>query len=166
MGYQSVVVISLSGEKQLVKDTLTAYKMSEDEETIKHTWHILDNEIDVVQYYSEWGEKKEGCTLTWKFEWVKFYSDSDRALHRLAEIVENFDNEEGKISLTYRRMGESDDDYEYREWGAGSRLEPVINYIRDIEVDEPVVKGGRLLDKFFNEQTDMVSESSQQGEVK
>jgi len=166
MGYQSVVVISLSGEKQLVKDALTAYKMSEDAETIKSTWHILDSELECRQYYSEWGKDKEGCDLIWKFDWVKFYGDSEGALHRLAEIVEDLDNEEGKLGLTYRRMGESDDDYEYREWGAGSRLEPSVYYLRDIEVDEPIVEGGKLLDKFFNEQTDMVSESSQQGEVK
>lgn len=166
MGYQSVVVISLSGEKQLVKDTLTAYKMSEDAETIKSTWHILDNELEVAQYYSEWGKDKEKCALTWKFDWVKFYTDSEKALFRLAEIVEDLDNEEGRIGLTYRRMGESDDDYEYRDWGAGSDLEPSIYYTRDIEVNEPVVEGGKLLSKFFNEQTDMVSESSQQGEVK
>lgn len=167
MGYQSIVTIGLSGEKEVVKDALTAYKMTMDSETKNTTWNILDDELESTQHYSEWESNGHTfCCLIWKFEWIKFYQNSMNALCDLADIVENLAENKGAIGLTLRRIGESDDDFEYRDWGTGTDYEGEVHIVRDIEVLEPEVKDAK--DKLFfkPEQTDMVSASSQQGEVK
>jgi hypothetical protein len=168
MGYQSQVAITLKGTKTEVQNVLNAYKLTETSEQINNTWHILhDDEFSTYKHYQEWvnGDEDKLCALVFVFDWVKFYEDSQKALNRLGDIVDemNKTSDQG-ITLSMKRIGESDDDYETMYWGADD-FDSEVDYVRRLEVDIPA--DPKALEKVFSsttEQTDIPSESSQHKE--
>jgi hypothetical protein len=114
-------------------------------------WHILEHDYSSEQVtfaYEVLGTGTVCCV--WKFDWVKFYGESDRAIHRLGSIVNDLhiygdtSKYEG-LGLQLVRIGENHDDYEEQQWGCEIRLIDVYHK-KDLEVDvsksdvNPVVK--------------------------
>ena len=152
MGYTSLVVITLEGSEEACQDALNAYKLTETRQQIEMAWHILEHDYSSEQVtfaYEVLGTTGTVCCV-WKFDWVKFYGESDRAIHRLGSIVNDLhiygDNSKYQgLSLQLVRIGENHDDYEEQSWGCEIRLVDVY-YKRALEVDvsksdvNPVVK--------------------------
>ena len=151
MGYESLVVITLEGSEEACQDALNAYKLTETRQQIEMAWHILEHDYSSEQVtfaYEVLGTGTVCCV--WKFDWVKFYGESDRAIHRLGSIVDAL-HDEGKnpkyqgLGLQLVRIGENHDDYEEQQWGCEIRLIDVYHK-KDLEVDvsksdvNPVVK--------------------------
>jgi hypothetical protein len=151
MGYTSLVVITLEGSEEACQDALNAYKLTETRQQIEMAWHILEHDYSSEQVtfaYEVLGTGAVCCV--WKFDWVKFYGESDRAIHRLGSIVNDLhiygDNSKYQgLGLQLVRIGENHDDYEEQAWGCEIRLVDVYHK-RDLEVDvsksdvNPVVK--------------------------
>ena len=177
MGYQSQVAITISGRKQQVQDVMTAYKLSETAEQIDNAWHILSTEQDseTQRFYTEWGDNDDRfCSIVFMFNWVKFYDKSQGAVSRLGSLIDTYneglENPETSASVGLRliRIGENADDYEEEVWGEGSSYDSEVYLSRQLvpELDEEEDALELLYENQVvkPEQTDMVSESSQQKE--
>lgn len=147
MGYASQVVITLHGNKEDVSLALTMYQASETLEQIDAAWHILstgNGYADFFYYHDE-----DSMHVAWRFNWVKFYEESQAALNRLGDIVETLHNEHGaEVTLTLKRLGEDMTDYEELEWGK-NEYDQTIEVVRHLNVDLPVAN----IKQFFENKT-------------
>ena len=169
MGYTSLVVITLEGSKEACQDALNAYKLSETREQIDSAWHILEADYSSEQVSFAYQVLGKGvgslACCVWKFDWVKFYGESDRAINRLGFIVDSL-HELGKnsmynqLGLKLVRIGENPDDYEEQQWGCVD-MAIDVHFEKDLVVDvlksdvNPVVK----LFSSSTGQPDILSES-------
>lgn len=136
MGYASQVVITLHGNKEDVSLALSMYQASETQEQIDNSWHILSTADSYVDFYYAYYDKNR-MHVAWRFNWVKFYEESQAALNRLGRIVDTLHTEHGaEVTLTLRRIGEDMTDYEELEWGDGE-YEASIEVVRHLNVDLP-----------------------------
>lgn len=140
MGYQSQVTVSLTGRPDDVHLVLNTYGLSETAEQIKQSWHILGEPTEFEFYAeelrTEHGEKT--LSLCWKFDWVKFYQESQEAVERLGSIVQTMNGEhDAKVHLKYRRVGEEYDDYESTDWGDDTYFDDAVEYVRYLNVEMP-----------------------------
>jgi len=146
MGYYSDTTVTLTGDKQEVKDLLNAYKLTETPEQIKGAWHLLDDnpDNDQVKFFYEFIDANEPVVqLTWYFAGVKWYDESDQALIRLGKILEEMQTEDKNQSLaiTAQRIGENADDYDENTWGENPfDYENPVDLVRQFDVQAPVVE--------------------------
>ena len=154
MGYTSLVVITLEGSEEACQDALNAYKLSETREHIEMAWHILSEDYSDERTTFAYQVLGKGvgslACCVWKFDWVKFYGESDRAISRFGFIVDAL-HDEGKnpkynqLGLKLVRIGENPDDYEEQQWGCVD-MAIDVHFERDLVVDvlksdvNPVVK--------------------------
>jgi hypothetical protein len=154
MGYTSLVVITLEGSKEACQDALNAYKLSETREQIDSAWHILSEDYSDERTTFAYQVLGKGvgslACCVWKFDWVKFYGESDRAISRFGFIVDAL-HDEGKnpkynqLGLKLVRIGENPDDYEEQQWGCVD-MAIDVHFEKDLVVDvlksdvNPVVK--------------------------
>jgi hypothetical protein len=148
MGYYSDVSLTLTGGKQEVKDLLNAYKLTETAEQIKNTWHLLadkdENTDGTMRFFYEEIESNDPVVqLTWLFSGVKWYDESEQAVHRLGDMLEAMQKEDQNQSLgiTMSRIGENGDDIEENHWGENAfDYENPVDLCRYFDVQAPVVE--------------------------
>jgi hypothetical protein len=148
MGYYSDTTVTLTGNEEECKDLLNAYKLTETKEQIEGAWHLLDaqnlNTNGSIRFFYEAIECNDPVVqLTWLFSGVKWYSESDRALHRLGNILEEMQTPEKYLSLaiTMQRLGENPDDYEENHWGESPfDYENPVDLVRHFDVQAPVAE--------------------------
>jgi len=154
MGYTSLVVITLEGSEEACQDALNAYKLSETREHIEMAWHILSEDYSDERTTFAYQVLGKGvgslACCVWKFDWVKFYGESNRAISRFGFIVDAL-HDEGKnpkynqLGLKLVRIGENPDDYEEQQWGCVD-MAIDVHFEKDLVVDvlksdvNPVVK--------------------------
>jgi len=140
VGYQSQVTVSLTGRPDDVHLVLNTYGLSETAEQIKQSWHILGEPTE-FEFYAEELRTEHGeitLSLCWRFDWVKFYQESQEAVERLGEIVQTLCGEhEVRVHLSYRRAGEEHDDYEENHWGDTSAFADAVEVVRYLNVEMP-----------------------------
>lgn len=148
MGYYSDVTVTLTGNEEECKDLLNAYKLTETKEQIEGAWHLLDaqnlNTNGSIRFFYEAIECNDPVVqLTWHFAGVKWYSESDRALHRLGSLLEGLQTEDENqtLAITMQRLGENPDDYEENHWGESPfDYENPVDVVRQFEVQAPVAE--------------------------
>jgi hypothetical protein len=146
MGYYSDVTVTLTGEKQEIKDLLNAYKLTETKDQIAGAWHLLEDNPDneQVKFFYEFIDANDPVVqLTWLFNGVKWYDESEQALHRLGNMLEEMQKEDKNQSLamTTARLGENADDYEENHWGENPYdYENPVDLVRQFDVQAPVVE--------------------------
>jgi hypothetical protein len=161
MGYYSDVAITLTGEAQEVKDLLNAYRLTETPEQIENAWHLLyepnpdDGRFQAVRFFYEKIESNTPVVqLTWLFSGVKWYDESEKALHRLGDILEKMHTDEKNqaLAITMARLGEQNDDFEENHWGENPfDYESPADLCRYFDVQAPVVEVNPIKQLFNNE---------------
>lgn len=147
MGYASQVVIALHGKTEDVSLALSMYQASETLEQIDASWHILSTANGYVDFF--YAYDKNRMHVAWRFNWVKFYEESQAALDRLGKIVEALHEEhDAEVTLTMRRVGEDVTDYEELEWGDGE-YEAGVEVVRYLNVELPEAN----IKQFFENKT-------------
>lgn len=135
MGYASQVVISLHGKTEDVALALSMYQASETTEQIDASWHILSTADSYVDFF--YAYDKDKMYVAWRFNWVKFYEESQEAVSRLGKIVDILHEEhDAEVTLTTKRIGEDVTDYEQLEWGEGE-YDGMVEVVRELRVDWP-----------------------------
>lgn len=148
MGYASQVVIALHGKTEDVSLALSMYQASETLEQIDAAWHILSTNNTCVDFYYAYYDKNR-MHVAWRFNWVKFYDESQSALDRLGKIVKALhDEHNAEVTLTMKRVGEDPTDFEEAEWGDGE-YEAGVEVVRYLNVDLPEAD----LEEFFKNKT-------------
>jgi hypothetical protein len=147
MGYRSEVAITLMGEENELKDLLNAYRLSETTDQIEAAWHLLGDNPDNDQvkfFYEEIDANDPIVQMTWHFKGVKWYEESERALSRLGEILDEMQGEADKyksLAIVFQRLGENQDDYGECHWGEDPfGYENPVDAVRYFEVQAPVVE--------------------------
>jgi len=148
MGYYSNTSVTLTGEKQEVKDLLNAYRLTETTEQIAGAWHLLVdrddlNSADVSFYYEAIESNDPVVQLTWHFISVKWYDESERALNRLGNLLEEMQTHDKyqSLAITMQRLGENADDYEEKNWGENPYdYENPVDVIRQFDIQAPAVE--------------------------
>lgn len=140
MGYQSQVTVSLTGKPDDVHLVLNTYELTETDKQIEESWHILGN-AECFEFFAEELRTEHGeitLSLCWRFDWVKFYQESQEAVERLGEIVQTmYADHDAQVHLSYRRAGEEHDDYEENNWGDTTSFDDAVRVVRYLEVEMP-----------------------------
>ena len=157
MGYYSDTTVTLTGEEQEVKDLLNAYKLTETKDQIEGAWHLLEDNPDneQVKFFYEFIDANDPVVqLTWLFMGVKWYDESDKALSRLGEMLEEMQKEDKNQSLamTMARIGENSDDIDENTWGENPfDYESPVDLVRHFDVQAPAVEVNPIKHLFNNE---------------
>lgn len=150
MGYRSDVTVTLTGNEQECKDLLNAYRLTETKEQMAESWHLLSdsNEDEQVKFFYEEIESNDPVVqLTWLFSAVKWYAESEEALSRLGEILEEMqeDDKNQSLAILFNRIGENADDYEETHWGESPfDYENPVDLCRYFDIQAPAVEANPI----------------------
>lgn len=156
MGYYSEVTVTLTGNEQECIDLLNAYKLTETPEQIEMAWHLLHDNPDNDQvkfFYEVIGGTEDIVQLTWLFNGVKWYDESENALARLGELIEDMQQEDKNQSLaiTFQRLGENPEDFDEKVWGDSPYdYENPVDVIRHFDIQAPVIEVNPIKQLFKN----------------
>ena len=130
MGYRSQVVIELKGKTEDVMVILNTYKLSESPQDIEAANHILETGQWKPDFFVE--QTAEHLDMTWCFDDVKWYEESEQAFERLANIVDEMNLD---VALYLTRVGEDEGDIETKHVGATHEYDKDAYITTSIQTD-------------------------------
>lgn len=137
VGYRSNVIIELVGKTDDVMVVLNTYKMSETPQDIEAANHILETGVYKPEFMVQ--EGGEHIRMVWRFDDVKWYTESANAYNRLAELVDEMASGETEldVALFLTRTGEDATDIELSRIGNLTEHDSIAYVYSGINLDMP-----------------------------